>query len=553
MARTLKRSIIQNTRQYEEQKRRRRNRRGRNIVLLLLFLGMFVLGFNRVIAYEDNISRRTFTVEGNLPVPVLEMYPATGETSLVAVVAHGFSGSKELMASFGVELARAGVTAYLFDFPGHGESPVPLANDTFSGRSFQDNIIAVGEVVAYARTHNRATSHPNIILLGHSMGSAAVGDYAMAHPDEGDIAATILISPVGQEHPTLTQPKNLLILAGDSDIPYAISNGLRLYQAGCGQGIADIKTTPVQCGNPADGTGRRVVVLPGLNHITILNSSSTFQEMVNWLHGAFPQAVDTSHMQSNLRLFWLLFAVIGILLAVFPLCSLALDAFDIFGRPRSFRGQDVLFFDLCVIVGIAAAIAIQYAWRPFSFFHVLLTDYVSGYFFFIALVTALGIYLIRRMIPLPPFRQTTKQIILGVLLALFLYLTLGQLVTFAWQRFTFTLPRLWRFALIFIVIWPLFLLDEGINRGYQEHGVLRGVLASLGFKALLAAGLFASIVIVPGLSFLGIVLPVLVLVFLMMVAFCTQLYTSGRAAITAATFSALVMAWCMSTTFPITA
>jgi len=127
MARTLKRSIIQNTRQYEEQKHRRRNRRGRNIVLLLLFFGMFVLGFNRVIAYEDNISRRTFTVEGNLPVPVLEMYPATGETSLVAVVAHGFSGSKELMASFGVELARAGVTAYLFDFPGHGESPVPLA------------------------------------------------------------------------------------------------------------------------------------------------------------------------------------------------------------------------------------------------------------------------------------------------------------------------------------------------------------------------------------------------------------------------------------------
>ncbi|HEY6408538.1 MAG TPA: hypothetical protein VIY29_13820, partial [Ktedonobacteraceae bacterium] len=203
--------------------------------------------------------------------------------------------------------------------------------------------------------------------------------------------------------------------------------------------------------------------------------------------------------------------------------------------------------------GIAAALAIQYAWRPFSFLHLLLADYVSGYFFFIALLTALLIYLVRRMVPMPLFRQTARQIILGVLLALFLYLTLGQLVTFAWQRFTLTLPRLWRFVLIFVVIWPLFLLDEGINRGYQEQGALRGALASLGFKALLIAGLFLSIVIIPGLGFLSILLPVLVLVFLMMVAFCTQLYASGRAAITAATFSALVMAWCMSTTFPITA
>jgi hypothetical protein len=47
------------------------------------------------------------------------------------------------------------------------------------------------------------------------------------------------------------------------------------------------------------------------------------------------------------------------------------------------------------------------------------------------------------------------------------------------------------------------------------------------------------------------VLPVLALVFLLLVAFGTQIYASGRAAITTATFSALVLAWCMSTTLPI--
>jgi hypothetical protein len=250
-------------------------------------------------------------------------------------------------------------------------------------------------------------------------------------------------------------------------------------------------------------------------------------------------------------LFWLLLGIAAIVLAMFPLSSLALDLFDLYGTARPFRGQDVVFFDLCAIVGIAVAIAIQYYWRPFGFIHVQLADYVSGYFFFTAVVLALLVYILRGMAPIPIFRQTTKQIVLSILLWFFLYITLGQLVTFAWQRFTFTLPRLWRFALLFLIIWPLFLLDEGINRGYQEQGTIRAIASSLAFKLLLIAGLFVAILITLGLNFLSIVLPVLVLVFLLLVAFGTQIYASGRAAITTATLSALVLAWCMSTTLPI--
>lgn len=529
-------------------RRKRRIRRARNLLFLIIFLGMFALGFNRVMAYEDGIQRSTFTIRGIIPVPVLEMRPASGETALVAIVAHGFAGSKDLMTGFGDELARAGITAYLFDFPGHGESPVPLADTTYSERTAQDNINTIGEVVTYVRVHNSVTSHPNIILLGHSMGSVAAGDYSMAHPDS-DIVSTILVSPVGQENPTLTQPKNLLLLAGQNDIPFAINNSMRMLRLGCG--LNQPQMTPAECGNPADGTGRRAVFLAGLNHITILNASSTFEETLNWLHRAYPQMVDIGPMQSNIRLFWLLLGIAGIVLAMFPLSSLTLDLFDIYGTVRPFRGQDVVFFDLCAIVGIAVAIAIQIFWRPFSFIHVLLVDYVSGYFFITAAVLALLVYLIRDIVPIPIRRQTAKQIILGVLLWLFLYLTLGQLITFAWQRFTFTLPRLWRFVIIFVLIWPLFMLDEGINRGYQEQGTIRAIVSSLAFKLLLVLGLFVAILITPALGFLSIVLPILVLLFLLLVAFGTQIYASGRAAITIATLSALILAWCMSTTLPI--
>ena len=251
------------------------------------------------------------------------------------------------------------------------------------------------------------------------------------------------------------------------------------------------------------------------------------------------------------KAFWLPLGIAAIVLAMLPLSSLALDLFDIYGTVRPFRGQDVVFFDLCAIVGIAVAIAIQYFWRPFGFIHMLVVDYASGYFFFTAVVLALLVYIVRGMVPIPVFRQTTKQIVLGILLWFFLYITLGQLVSIAWQRFTFTLPRLWRFALLFLIIWPLFLLDEGINRGYQEYGTMRAIASSLAFKLLLIAGLFVATLIMPGLDFLSIILPVLVLVFLLLVAFGTQIYASGRAAITTATLSALILAWCMSTTLPI--
>ena len=203
-------------------------------------------------------------------------------------------------------------------------------------------------------------------------------------------------------------------------------------------------------------------------------------------------------------------------------------------------------------LGIVVALAIQYVRQPFSFIHIALADYVSGYFFVIAVVMAMLIFVFRRYVPLPPFSQLPQQILLATVLAAFLYFTFGQLVTFAWQHFTFTLPRRWRFLAIFILVLPLLLLDECINRGYQEIGMLRAIMSSLIFKALLIGGLIIAIQITPGLDFLGIILPLLLLLFLVLVGTCVQLYHSGRAAFTGAIFSAFIIAWCMSMTFPIT-
>ncbi len=529
---------------------KQKQRRAFHLFLLLICLGVFLLSFSRLLNYEDTITRSTFTIRGDIPVPVLEMQPKHSSSNLTAIIAHGFAGSKELMTGFGVELARAGITAYLFDFPGHGQSPVTLPNDISSPRIAQNNLDALHEVVTYVRTHMVANQPPDIILLGHSMGSVAVGDYAMAHANEPDIVTTILVSPVGQEYPTFQQPKNLLILAGKDDIPGAISDSHRMIQEACA--LSSIRSTPVECGDPTHGTGRRLNILSGLNHLTILNASGTFQEMLHWVQRAYPNGVTRDEMQSNVRLFWLICGVAGILLSIFPLSALLADIFKLHpaARPRSWI--DVLIYNMCLLIGIAGAIGILYEWQPFGFVGLLLVDYVTGYFFLAALIAGVLLWLTRRFVPLPSIQQFWQQLVIGVVLSVFLYITFGQITTFAWQRFSFTMPRLWRFAMVFVLVLPFFLLDESVNRGYQERGLRRAILSSLGSKAFLISGLFVSLRLIPSLSFLSIILPVLFLLFLLLIAFSVQFYRNRQATLVTAILSAFMIAWCMSITLPIT-
>src|SRR5581483_2917869 len=248
------------------------------------------------------------------------------------------------------------------------------------------------------------------------------------------------------------------------DLPSVLQDSTRLQGLACDRA----QPPPSQCGDPAHETGRRSVVLAGLNHITILTASPTFQEMLSWLRTTAPGQVATGTMNFDRRLLWLLLAAAGVLLALFPLTAILIDMFDVTGTPGRINGQNVLFFYLCAIAGIAAAVAIQYSWQPFAFLHILLADYVGGYFFFCALPMAMLIFAVRRALPLPAFRQVGRQLFVALLLALVLYFTLGQLSTFAWQRFTLIPQRLWRVPVFFVLTWPLFLLDEGISRGYQE-------------------------------------------------------------------------------------
>jgi hypothetical protein len=47
------------------------------------------------------------------------------------------------------------------------------------------------------------------------------------------------------------------------------------------------------CGDPSLGTGRKLVILPGLNHITILTASATHRQILDWLHDGLDAGIWT--------------------------------------------------------------------------------------------------------------------------------------------------------------------------------------------------------------------------------------------------------------------
>src|SRR5262245_4229105 len=90
-----------------------------------------------------------------------------GGPSAYALFAHCFTCGKDILAAKHIaeRLAAAGIAVLRFDFTGLGTSEGEFANTTFSSN--------VADLVA-AADHLRRTHRAPSILIGHSLGGAAV-------------------------------------------------------------------------------------------------------------------------------------------------------------------------------------------------------------------------------------------------------------------------------------------------------------------------------------------------------------------------------------------
>ncbi|MGJ4965096.1 alpha/beta hydrolase [Bradyrhizobium sp. HKCCYLRH3061] len=243
---------------------------------------------------------------GSTPITVYRRDGAAA--SPVVVIAHGFAGSRQFMEAYALTLARAGYVAVSFDFEGHGRNPTPMSGDVTRVDGTTKKLMS-----EIGRVTDAALSLPGtdgrVALLGHSMASDIIVRQALADPR---IAATVAIS-MFSEAVTPSAPRNLLIITGEWETALrrdALRN-LRLADPAAREGDT--------VGDPADNGGRRAVVAPGVEHVSVLYSTTALREARDWLDRAFGRA-SSGPVASTGGAIALLLA--GIVLLAWPLAAL---------------------------------------------------------------------------------------------------------------------------------------------------------------------------------------------------------------------------------------
>ncbi|WP_405426670.1 dienelactone hydrolase family protein [Micromonospora sp. NBC_00617] len=267
----------------------------RAAVLLAVLAAMAAaLGTAVLVRADAGLSVRQVTVDG---VPMIEVRagPPTPDARRPGVViAHGFAGSARLMRPIADTVARRGAVALLFDFAGHGANPARLDPDMSPATLAADLDAALG----YLRAQPDVDP-AQIMLVGHSMGAGAVARYAAGHPE---IARTVAISlPDAGELPP-GRPAELLLIVGGAEFPAfrrAADDAVR-------RGTA---------------VGRRpAVVVPGVEHISVLFAPRTHEEIADWL----PSVDGTASPRPLVRLAGAALLVFAFAVGVVPLAALLL-------------------------------------------------------------------------------------------------------------------------------------------------------------------------------------------------------------------------------------
>ncbi|MDT5030585.1 MAG: hypothetical protein QOC94_756 [Actinoplanes sp.] len=188
-------------------------------------------------------------------VPVEVVRPSgAGDRLPVVVVVHGYAGSGRLMRPFADTLARRGYVVALPDLAGHAGNVRPLA-----GNDELDRELAT--VVGYVRGLPDVDP-AKVVLLGHSMGAAAV---VRAGAADQKIAATVAISLGDSTAAALRPgPRHLLLLVGALE-PDAMQDVAR---------------------KALTGDGRRMVAVPFVEHVGVLYADRTHREAAHWLDAA---------------------------------------------------------------------------------------------------------------------------------------------------------------------------------------------------------------------------------------------------------------------------
>jgi pimeloyl-ACP methyl ester carboxylesterase len=449
---------------------------------------------------------RTSTVEGT---PIQFMVSQQVSRAPGILITHGFSGSRQLMLGYAYTLAHNGYGVLLWDHRGHGAN----------GQPFQWNSLQDGFKVALATLKQQPEVDPlQLAILGHSMGSRVAMQAGIEQPN--DLQAVVAISPVNAAV-TSELPKNLSLQAGEWEPQFVETATQLLNQAGGTN--TDL----------ANGKGRSLAVIPGVEHATILFHDASHQAALQWLNQTF--ARQTNHPYRDRRMGWYGLQLLGwliILGTVLP--QLKPRITNTLPKPRLLREWGGL-----LLSPLVAALVLKLTSFGGAVEHLggLLLGGALGFWFFIAGLVWWAV-MARWLLP------KLNDLRVGFASFALLWVGLGaaaQVVWLPWFMIPARLP-LWFFITIACLPW---FLASGLVQ--QQQKLLPRLGWWLGQSVAFIVGLIGTIIMVPSLGFLVILLPLFPVLFGLFSFLAAKIQSPWAVAIGCAG----IFSWLIVTPFPL--
>lgn len=510
--------------------------RGRGVSLAALLVALLALlaigmGLRHLDAATAGL---TVSKERVGEIPVTLYRPPGGEPAPVVVIAHGFAGSQQLMQPFAVTLARNGYLAVTFDFPGHGGNPTPfVARIEDQERRVAILLVALESVVQFAT--GLPGSDGRLALLGHSMAGDVLVRLAAAERDR--VGATVLVSPYLAPDAPTREPRNLLILFGALEPEMLHQVGREAIAAATGGAVE----TAVTYGDVEQGDARRLMLVPGVEHIGVLYGGGGITAALDWLNQAFGRSGDGF---IDRRGPWLGLLFLGLIVLAWPLSRfLPRAATQPLGAGLAWRRL--------LPVALVPAVLTPLILRPLpsDYLPILLGDYLALHFGVYGLITAAGLWL--------SGRGRAGE---GVGHILWPGLVIGTLAVMAYLILAIALPtdrfvtafipggeRLWLLLGIVPGTWAYFAADTWASRG---PGAPRA--APVLTKALFLLSLLAAVALnLSELFFLIIIVPAILAFFLLDGLVGGWVYLRTWHPLVGALGIGLLFAWAIAVTFPV--
>lgn len=370
-------------------------------------------------------------------------------------------------------LAQSGYVAVTFDFSGHGRNPRAMTggvNDL--ARSTEALLADIDKVVGFARALPGVDGR--VAVAGHSMATDLIVRQARRDPS---IEAVVALSFFAQDVAP-GSPKNLLMIDGAWESQRLIDVGARIASETAGAPAQ----AGVTYGEIAKGTGRRLALARGVEHIGVLYSVDALTETVAWLNAVFDRH-EAGFVDRRGR--WLALLFIGLIAMARPLARLLpVLAPEPLGAGLSWRR-------LAPLAIAPALLTPLILWKiPTDFMPILLGDYLTLHLGLYGLLTFVGLWLMRDRSATIPLAQLKSLLACGSAVALYYTLVFGFPLDAYVVSFAPIGPRAMLIPIIFAGCAMYFLADEWMTRG---QGAARGgyvfskfcFIASLGIAVAL--------------------------------------------------------------------